>query len=130
MIRKCKLCEFWQKENGRCHRNSPSISPGSHQLPWPTTQGEEWCGQFQYDEKLERRIPRNCKFCEFWKTEGFNQESGECHCNPPVASTDQDQAFWPTTQDKEWCGEFEQRRGKLAVGVDKCPVSQSQSNCL
>jgi len=49
---------------------------------------------------------RKCKLCEFWKTEEFDQGTGECRRNAPVINLEQSQGAWPATQDEEWCGDF------------------------
>ena len=126
MIRKCELCEFWKaeesgQESGECRRNAPAISHGQGQASWPMTQDREWCGDFRYDQHQEQKIPRQCKFCEFWETEGFNQGNGECRHGTPRTCHEQNQRAWLMTQGEDWCGEFRARSGKL-VGTTKCPV--------
>ena len=126
MIRKCESCEFWKTEGsnqgtGECHCNTPAISLGQGQASWPVTQDKQWCGDFRYEQHQEQEISRQCKFCEFWETEGSSQENGECHRDAPKTNHEQNQRAWLITKGEDWCGEFRVHSGKL-VGTTKCPV--------
>ena len=120
MVRKCKLCEYWETDGehsaGECRRATPSDSG-----QWPTTQAGDWCGEYCYKINMERDVPHLCKFCEFWQVE-TGQTDGECRRDAPCASREHRQITHPVTNANQWCGEFKVREGKLAFGRDKCPV--------
>jgi hypothetical protein len=121
MVRKCKLCEYWENAGiehsaGECRRVTPGDSG-----QWPTTQAGDWCGEYRYRISMEQEVPHECKFCEFWEAE-IGQTDGECRRTAPCINQDQQLGSHPVTHAGQWCGEFMLREGKLAVGRDKCPV--------
>ena len=82
---------------------------------------DDWCGAYRFRVVLKRDIPHQCRYCEFWEAEPPS-EDGECRRIAPDLRVDCVETFHPTTCVTDWCGEFQQREGKLAVGLDKCPV--------
>ena len=58
MERRCKNCEFWDKQKqqnyGSCRRNAPIISKEVYYAYWPVTQSKDWCGEFRPEEKTEQ----------------------------------------------------------------------------
>ena len=121
MVRKCKLCEYWENAGieqsaGECRRITPSDSG-----QWPTTRDGDWCGEYRYKISMEQEVPHECKFCEFWEAE-IGQADGECRRSAPCINQEQRHVSHPVTHAGQWCGEFMLREGKLAVGRDKCPV--------
>ena len=51
----CKWCRFWDHDTAyraeasntreRCKRHAPEVTPSGTR--WPTTQGDDWCGDFE-----------------------------------------------------------------------------------
>jgi len=52
--RKCEFCRLWDRfgglDEGRCRRRPPFVNPANKECVWPTTQINDWCGEF-------RRLP-------------------------------------------------------------------------
>ena len=46
------------------------------------------------------RADRLCRTCRYW-------EGARCHRYPPPVDPATDNAFWPSTGGKDWCGEHE-----------------------
>lgn len=41
---KCGNCYYWDDQ--RCHKYAPKPTD-ERKLNWPTTKGEDWCGEFR-----------------------------------------------------------------------------------
>ena len=61
---------------------------------------------------------QTCEKCKYWTETGGTDSGlvGECHRNapPPVlidasSTANVRYAVWPVTQDKNWCGKFDER---------------------
>ena len=51
----------------------------------------------------------SCEECKWWDRRGDRPERGECHRNSPLPIHGESKvaAWWPVTDDFEWCGDFE-----------------------
>jgi hypothetical protein len=52
---KCKDCKFWDCwgiHKGYCRVNAPSESDSESNGVWPSTDENDWCGQFIAEESL------------------------------------------------------------------------------
>ena len=58
---------------------------------------------------------RRCDNCKFWKKRDENSTDGFCKRSAPVPKIDSSStscfAVWPITNNVDWCGEFQLRRG-------------------
>ncbi len=121
MVRKCRLCLFWEAKEGASDAGECRIHVPAKTDQWPVTEAQGWCGEYRYKIQMKQDVPHLCRYCEYWEHESGEKE-GECRRHAPCAGADGRQVDYPRTHEAQWCGEFEQCEGKLAIGTDVCPV--------
>lgn len=65
----CGTCGYWQGTVrvsagdppiiGECRRRAP-LAPGPEQALWPSTQSEEWCGEYEAESDQPRCAIETC----------------------------------------------------------------------
>ena len=56
---------------------------------------------------MDTNDPIACALCRWGVLFQRKTPYAECHINPPVASRDDGDAWWPTVNVDDWCGSFE-----------------------
>lgn len=69
---------------------------------------------------------RACIFCDFWHQDNHARGEGECRKECP-GTDDLGNAYWPTTLDIKWCGEYKKRSDKFKCGTCKFMESERPS---
>ena len=121
MVRKCRLCQFWEAKGGASDTGECRIHVPVKTDQWPVTEAQGWCGEYRYKIQMKQDVPHLCRYCEYWEHEPGETE-GECRRHAPSGGPEEQQVGYPRTHEAQWCGEFEQCEGKLAIGTDACPV--------
>ena len=50
-----------------------------------------------------------CKYCRYYVPESQDLNYGKCHYKPPVVAREIGESQWPVIQEKQFCGQFEQK---------------------
>ena len=58
-------------------------------------------------------MTNSCNLCAYFAQKdsqaSSSEDLGSCRVNPPTASKQDQVAFWPIVNSKDWCGSFENR---------------------
>lgn len=57
----CETCRFWRilgavNEPKKCHSTAPSPSLTEGKAKWPITGKEEWCGEYEHEDKAAKKV--------------------------------------------------------------------------